>query len=262
MDCRKSLVLALGLAGAVGCVPQNSVQPPPAAPRAVTEKAKDPPKHPPTAPTCVAGANYYATSGDEAPPRSALQEHLYDQARRGYQQAIDIDPTCVAAYKGLAHLCAQMSDHEGAVKWYRKGLEKQPKDASLWLEFGVCQARHKEWEPAIDALQHAVELDPDNKQYQNQLGYFLAAAGRPDEATDVLRKSIGETRAHYNVARVLHCIHKDAEARQHLQASLKSDPQFEPAQHLLAQLEGREAADPAVMQAGFELPAEGATPQR
>ena len=143
MDCRKGLVLALGLAGAVGCVPQNSVQPPPAAPRAVTEKAKDPPKHPPTAPTCVAGANYYATSGDEAPPRSALQEHLYDQARRGYQQAIDIDPTCVAAYKGLAHLCAQMSDHEGAVKWYRKGLEKQPKDASLWLEFGVCQARHK-----------------------------------------------------------------------------------------------------------------------
>ena len=50
-------------------------------------------------------------------------------------------------------------------------------------------------------------------------------------------------------------MNQDAEARQHLQAALQADPGFEPARHMLAQLEGREPADPAVLQAGFDLPA-------
>ena len=64
MDCRKSLVLALGLVGVVGCVPDSQVvngpaQPPPGA---VVEKLKDPPKRQPTAATCVAAFSVDATS--------------------------------------------------------------------------------------------------------------------------------------------------------------------------------------------------------
>jgi tetratricopeptide (TPR) repeat protein len=259
MDCRKTLVLALGLAGAAGCVPQNSVQPPPAAPPAVVEKAKDPPKHPPKHPeTCVSLGNYFATSAESAPQGSPQQEHLFDQARTEYEQALQIDANCLAAYQAIAKLYAKMGDLDGAVKWYKKGLEKHPKEASLWLNLGMCHRLRKDWGPATEALRHAADLDPDNRQNWNMLGCCLVCAGRPDEALAALRKGGNEARAQYTMARMLHFyLHQDAQAREHLQSAVQADPRFEAAQRLLAQLDGREPADPAVMQAGFDEPAGG-----
>jgi tetratricopeptide (TPR) repeat protein len=257
MDCRKTLVLALGLAAAAGCVPQNSVQPPPAAPPPpVVEKAKDPPKHPPKhAATCVALGNFFFTGADSVPAASSQQEHLYEQARREYEQALTIDPNCLEAFHALGKLHVKMGDLEGAVKWYRKGLEKQPKEASLWLDLGMCHARRKDWPPAVEALRHAAELDPDNKQNWNMLGCCLARSGHTDEALTAFRKGGNEAKAQCNLAKMLHHMKQDAEARQHLQASLQADSHYEEAKRMLAQLDGHEPADPALRQAGFDQPA-------
>jgi tetratricopeptide (TPR) repeat protein len=257
MDCRKTLVLALGLAGVAGCVPDNNVQPAPAAPPPLVEKAKDPPKHPPKhAETLVALGDYFATGADSAPHASAQQERLYEQARRQYEQALEIDPNYLGAFRALAQLHVKLGDLDTAVKWYRKGLEKHPKEASLWLDLGLCHRLRKDWPSATDALRRATDLDPENKQNWNMLGCCLVCAGHPDEALAALRRGSTEARAQYTMARMLHFYTKqEAEARQHLQAALQADPRFEAAQHLLAQLDGREPADPAVMQAGFEFPA-------
>ncbi len=257
MDCRKSLALALGLLGAAGCVPQNAVQPPPAAPPAVVEKQKDPPKHPPKhAETCVALGNYFATGAESAPQGSAQQERLYEQARKQYEQALEIDANDIAAYQALGKIHLKMGDLDGAVKWYRKGLEKQPKDASLWSDLGMCHARRKEWPPALDALRRATDLDPDNKQRWNLLGSCLVRAGQPDEAFAAFRKGGSEARAHYHMAFMLHHMKQDGAARQHLQAVAQEDPAFTDAQRLLAQLDGKAAGDPAVLPAGFDVPAD------
>ncbi len=94
------------------------------------------------------------------------------------------------------------------------------------------------------------------------LGYCLGRAGKTDEALVVFTRRVGEARAHYNLTRMLHHMNQDTEARQHLQAAVKADPQFDPAQRMLAQLEGPEPADPAVLLAGFDLPASAAVPMR
>jgi tetratricopeptide (TPR) repeat protein len=259
MDCRKTLVLALGLAGAAGCVPQNSVQPPPAAPPAVVEKAKDPPKHPPKHPeTCVSLGNYFATSADAAQRGSAQQEQLFDMARKQYEQALQIDANCLAAYQAIGKLHVKVGDLDGAVKWYRKGLEKHPKEASLWLNLGMCYRLQKNWGPATESLRRAAELEPDNRQNWNLLGSCLVWSGHSDEAFAAFSKGGSPAQAHYHMAFMLHNMNHDAEARQHLQTALQADPRFEPAQRMLAQLEGREPADPAVLRAGFDEPAGGA----
>jgi tetratricopeptide (TPR) repeat protein len=255
MDCRKSLVLALGLVGgAAGCVTTTAGPTAPAP--VVLEKAKDPPRHAPKPETCVALADHFAAEGSSKPEGSAEQERLYDQARREYQQALDVDPNHVPAYRALGRLYTAMGDHDRAVSTYQKGLQKQPKDAALWCDLGMCHARHKEWDRAIEALRKAADLDPENKQYQNVLGHCLARAGRADAALDVFRKSTGEGRAQYNVARMLHHMNQDAEARQHLQAALRAEPTLEPARQLLAQLNGGAPAG-AVVPAGFDAPGEG-----
>jgi Flp pilus assembly protein TadD len=125
----------------------------------------------------------------------------------------------------------------------------------------MCYARAKDWNPAIDALRRAAACEPENRQYQNTLGACLARAGRSEEAFAAFCKGGTKAQAHYRMAFMLHHLRSDDEARQHLQASIDADPRFEPARQLLAQLEGREPANPAVVPAGFEAPAAEA-PQR
>jgi len=260
MDCRKSLVLALGLVGgAVGCVPQSSVQTVPPSPP-VVEKAKDLPSHPPKhAETCIALGNFFAAEGSSAPQGSAKQEHLYDQARKEYQQALDIDANCVAAYRALARLYTTIGDHERAVAAYQKALQKQPRDAVVWCDLGMCLARHQDWDHAIEALRRAAEFDGEHRQYQNLLGYCLARAGRSEEALNVFRKSVGDGEAHYNLARMLLHMNHEAEARQHLQAATQAKPACEAAQRMLAQLDAGKPVDAPLIPAGFETPAESET---
>jgi tetratricopeptide (TPR) repeat protein len=263
MDCRKSLVLALGLVGgAVGCVPQNSVPTVPTPP--VIEKAKDLPVRPPkTAASCVAGGDFFASEAAGAPQGSTKQEDLYDRARKAYQQALDIEPNCLPAFRSLGKLYVTLGDRERALATYQKALQKHPKEATLWFDLGMCHARYKDWDRANEALRRAAEFDPENRQYHNVLGHCLARAGRYDEALAAYRKAAGEAhgeaQAHYNLARMLHHLNKNAEARQQLQLAVRAEPTFEAAQRLLAQLDGREPADPAVMPAGLEEPAGGGT---
>jgi tetratricopeptide (TPR) repeat protein len=264
MDCRKSLVLALGLAGAVGCVPQNQVQTGSVVqvpPGAVVEKAKDPPKHPPAPETCVAYGDWLVGEASSKPQASAIQGQLYDQARRAYEQALEINASCGAAYMALGQLYTRMGDHDGAVKWYNKGLEKLPKDPQLWLQLGRSHVVHKDWHAAVVAHRKAVECEPSNKFFQKMLGFCLVRAGQTEEALVVFRKCVGEAEAHYHLARILYETHYDAEARQHLQITLREAPTFEPAHLLLAQLDGQEPIDSAVKPAGFEEPPNGAAPQ-
>ncbi len=256
MDCRKSLVLALGLVGgAVGCSPQNAMQTVPASPP-VVEKAKEPPRHAPKPETCVKLGDFFAAEGSSAPQGSAKQEELFDKARQEYQQALEIDANCLSATRALGRLYTTMGDHDRAVATYQKVLQKQPREAVVWCDLGMCLARHKEWDRAVEALRHAAECDAENRQYQNLLGFCLARAGRMDEALNVFRKSGSEGQAQYNVARMLLHMNQEAEARQHLQAAAQASPPCEPASQMLAQLDAGQPIDPALIQAGFDAPAE------
>src|SRR6266404_6770518 len=100
MDCRRSWLVALGLAGAVlGCGPEDRTrqltpEPP------ITAQLKndsDTPKRKPKADTCVAMGNFHEREADTQVDAPALQERYRDLARREYQQALAIDPKDAAA---------------------------------------------------------------------------------------------------------------------------------------------------------------------
>jgi tetratricopeptide (TPR) repeat protein len=231
------------VSGVAGCTPQSALPTVPARPAAAERPREEVAARRPAnkAGVCVAAGNFCESEGGKAPAGSAKQEQLYDQARRAYQQALESDPNHLPAYQSLARLYTAMGDHEHAVATYRKGLQKHPRQAGLWFDLGMCHARHKEWLPAVEALRKAVELDPENRQYVNVLGHCLARAGRYEESLAFFRKTVGEARAHYNVARMLHHLNDNAQARQHLELALRADPKLAPAQQLLAQLDGRAA---------------------
>jgi tetratricopeptide (TPR) repeat protein len=257
MDCHKllswGLAAALGVAGCQhakappgGGVQQAVAYSPPtssttrvAADGTPIKPAAELPKRQPKPETCVAYGNF--RSQEAAAPGCSPEERqrFRDEARLAYQQAISLDPKHVPAYQGLGRLYVEMEDSAHAVETYQKGLTAVPKEAALWYELGMCQGRRKEWGPALESLSKASELQPDNHQYANALGYGLARAGRYDDALACFERVNGEGRAHYKLARMLQHLGQNDLARRHLELALEKDPRLAEAQSLLREMDGQ-----------------------
>ncbi len=254
MECRRSLVVAICLAWtSAGCVGQGTAQrtvransnPVPAQPPpgAVVQKVSDQPKRHPKPATLVAWANCREREA-AAEKNSLLQSELRDQARRAYQQAIQQDSSYLPAYQGLARLYLALSDYDRAVNTLNHALHKSPKDANLWFERGVCLARKKDWGGAIQSMQRAVELDPENRYIVQTLGFTLAWSGRYDEGLAFLARAMGPANAHYNLARVHQRQERPEQCKQHLQLAIQANPNLDVAREMLTRLEVSDAPPP------------------
>jgi tetratricopeptide (TPR) repeat protein len=234
MDCRKPLVLALGLLGCVaGC------QSPFGGTRVatVTKKVDDRVAQKPA--TFVSFGDFRAKLGFSPEYGPAAQKQYLEEARLAYQNALKIDPKYVPAHTALARLYVGMEDYPRAAAAYQKAAELSDKDAALWFELGMCHGRNKDWPAAIAALKQALQRDPDNKHYATTLGFALARAGRYPESYEALARANGPAKAHYNLARALQHANRPAEARQHLLLALQAEPRLPGAHELLAELDGR-----------------------
>src|SRR5262249_23109958 len=184
-----------------------------------------------------------ATDTKEGP---AKQRQLRDEARQSYQEALRLDPNCLAAYQGLGRVYTELNDWQRAMEAYRTGLEKHPRDPALWFGQGVCLCRQKNFAQAAESLRKALQLNPENRQILKELGLCLARAGRMDEALPYLVQAVGAPTAHWYLARMtLHLAEQgamaaapaQAECRRHLQIALQADAGFAPAQQMLASLD-------------------------
>jgi tetratricopeptide (TPR) repeat protein len=249
-----ALVLVCGLSGCsvLNPTPTTSVSPPMTTGQLANvpiRKAEDLPKHAPKAESCAA---YGAFAAEEAtaPGLNPVEvEEKRDLARKAYQQALSIDPKCLVAYQGLARLYIDMKDYRHATATYLEAQKKLPKESSLYYELGMCYGQQKDWNPAIQNLSKAVQLEPEKRLYNNVLGYALARCGRYDESLKTFMRLENEPEAHYRVAWMQWQVHQDDLARQHLIAALQVDPGMKPAQELLSTINGNGAS--AIQQANF-----------
>jgi tetratricopeptide (TPR) repeat protein len=170
------------------------------------------------------------------------RQRAYDQAQKAYQQALQIEPNNPDALIRLARLHNGMGDQARAVAAYHKAIQRLPKQAALWYELGMCHARQKEWEPALESLRQAALLEPDQKVYGRAFAFGLARTGRFDESWTAFAKVDGEAMAHYNLARMLHHMEKDELSKWHVLAALARQPNLTSARALLAALENPYAA--------------------
>jgi tetratricopeptide (TPR) repeat protein len=106
----------------------------------------------------------------------------------------------------------------------------------------MYHARQKQWDPALARLRAACNLDPENRTYNNTLGYTLARMEQYDESVAVFTRLNGEAVAHYNVARMLHHLKQDGLSDQHAARALELNPDLATAQELLAELHGQPSA--------------------
>jgi tetratricopeptide (TPR) repeat protein len=208
-------------------------------PHAKIAKAEDGPKKTPKASTCVAIGDLRLKGVIKGDFQGPDREQALEQARKAYEQALRIDPKNMDAYSGLGLVHQQLNDYAGALNVYHKGLKLNSGCASLWFEMGMCEARHGDWNTAVQNLKKASDLDPDNRGYDKSLAFALARAGRIDDSVASFQKIMDESQARYNVARLLHHFNQDGLSQQQLQMALHANPNNAPAVDLLAQLQGQ-----------------------
>jgi tetratricopeptide (TPR) repeat protein len=244
MDCRKPLVLVMGLlVGVGGCTYSLSEL---RVSAGLGKKDKEEVVLKPS--TYVAFAEFREKAALTKEVSDAQRQQLREEARLSYLKALEADAKYLPAYTGLARLQQTTGDHAGAVETYHKALDIEPRDAGLWFELGMCHCRQKDWPGALENLGKAVELDPANRQYLTVCGYTLARAGKWEEALAMLTRVNGEARAHYDLARMLRHTNQPAKARAHAQAALTWDPNFREAQALLDELDGKAPRPQPVLQ--------------
>src|SRR5262245_59438945 len=169
MDCRHLFALPLGLSLLVcGCV-TSQTRPAPA-PAATTPPVHLIQKDTPTAKralkpdTVVSLAAFRESEATDTKEGPAKQRQLRDEARQSYQEALRLDPNCLAAYQGLGRVYTELNDWQRAMEAYRTGLEKHPRDPALWFGQGVCLCRQKNFAQAAESLRKALQLNPENRQ--------------------------------------------------------------------------------------------------
>jgi tetratricopeptide (TPR) repeat protein len=72
---------------------------------------------------------------------------------------------------------------------YRSAVELFPAVAVLYQGIGCCAGHEQCHEEAIAASERALQLDPDNQKFVNDLGWGLLEAGRIEEARSTLERA-------------------------------------------------------------------------
>jgi tetratricopeptide (TPR) repeat protein len=261
MDCRKPVFWSLALlTGMAGCTTTGT--PPASTGTPITDPVKlsqiNPadikketqlPMKEPSPHVCVAYGNAAAAEAAARFDTPLIANHLRDEARIEYQQALRLDPKCLDASLALAKLYRQMDDYDHAVATLTAAAKEHPNSAAVYFELGMIYSSRKDWQPALENLGKAAQLDPENRTCVDTLAYALARAGRTDEALQVFLRVTTEAKAYYNIARMMQHMNQLEVSRQCLQISLQKDPQLQEAQAMLAQLDSGNGAE--VQQASY-----------
>ncbi len=155
--------------------------------------------------------------------RLAIQSGQLDQAQKGYEQVLTLEPDNKEALMGLASLAIQNNRYENAKGYYDRILEKVPNDtdalvgrigvtksasplqrisqikqllvrtpdnAQLYFILGSTYASQQQWNLAQPALQSAFRLNPGNPDIPFNLGVALDHLGKIDEALNYYRLAL------------------------------------------------------------------------
>ena len=84
----------------------------------------------------------------------------------------------------------QFGVHADGLELYRQAVTRFPGIAALHQGIGCCAGHEGFYEEAIKASQHAIDLEPENQEFVNDLGWTLILAGELHEAKRTLERAV------------------------------------------------------------------------
>jgi tetratricopeptide (TPR) repeat protein len=118
---------------------------------------------------------------------SAREEGRLDEASRLYREALSLRPRWAEGLWYLGTLAYEQDRHAECRDSFRRLVALQPKAGSAWALRGLCEARLREFGPALAHLEKGLALPPLESEAMERVALYhqallLARAGRFEEA--------------------------------------------------------------------------------
>ncbi|MCD7110880.1 tetratricopeptide repeat protein [Rhizobium sp. DKSPLA3] len=119
-----------------------------------------------------------------------------DDAKKHLRELIDLDPKDIRSYVAYGSVLSDAKDYKEMAVTYDKAIEvlgPMPKrtDWSIYFQRGIAYERLKEWEKAEPSFKKALELNPDQPQVLNYLGYsWVDKNMNLDEGLNMIRRAV------------------------------------------------------------------------
>jgi len=178
----------------------------------------------PTAELYTAVARLYQQSGK------------YPQAEEQFKKALEHTPNHLGALLDYARLKETLSETAEASKLYQQAAKAHPDQAPVFNNMGAFYSRQANYREAIAALNRAIELQPRQAKYRNNMAVVLVDMGRTKDAFTHLRAVASDPVAYYNLGYLLAKRMQTQAAAQHFKIALQLDPSMAPARQMLSRL--------------------------
>jgi tetratricopeptide (TPR) repeat protein len=119
-----------------------------------------------------------------------------EEARQHLKSLIDSDPADIRSYLAFGSVLSEAKDYAAMAENYDKAVEIiGPNPAqnywSIFFQRGIAYERLKKWDQAEPNFRKALELNPDQPQVLNYLGYSWVDMNRNlEEGLDMIRKAV------------------------------------------------------------------------
>jgi tetratricopeptide (TPR) repeat protein len=156
-----------------------------------------------------------------------FRTEAYDQAIHAFLKAIELDPQLGWPYSNLALAYVTQDNHEQAEALYQKSLEllQDRKDKAVsWNRLGNLYRKLNQYELAVQAFQHADELDRENAGFRDALDETPAALNTGEQEAQVLEQLESPLQLIVEESQAEDAIRATEEA----QAALPVEPEAEP----------------------------------
>lgn len=158
-------------------------------------------------------------------------------AVKKYHKAIDLDPTCLAAYNRLGIVYDRMGQYAEAERVVKWALAASPRAPYLHNNLAFTYMLQHRYRDAEAELRNALSVDPGFSRAKMNLGIVLAKQGQYDQGLELFLQVCQPHEAHYNIGLLYHAARRYTDAEASYRRAIDLNPQFAAAREGLARIE-------------------------
>jgi Flp pilus assembly protein TadD len=168
--------------------------------------------------------------------RTYLEEGKLNEAVTELSRAASLDPKLTQAHSLLAVAYDRKGLHDRAQDSYKRAMNVNDDDPQALNNLGYSLYLAGNYRAAADKLKRAARLAPGDARVLNNLALAQVRLGRYDDAYKNFARADGEFNAHTNVAALLVRVGREEKAVEHLEAARRLQPDSQNVLRQLAEL--------------------------